>query len=112
MIIFQPGDVFAGRYRLEERIGQGGMGTVWRATQLALSPGCPAKPILPPAPAAVPYRRMFIDEAQLSARLVHPNIVPVVDYGEEGELLWLVQQFIRGQDLGKVLARIGSGLPP
>src|SRR5215510_14523385 len=112
MIIFQPGDVFAGRYRLEERIGQGGMGTVWRATQLALSREVAIKLILPTATDDVRYRRMFIDEAQLSARLVHPNIVPVVDYGEEGELLWLVQQFIRGQDLGKVLARIGSGLPP
>jgi serine/threonine-protein kinase len=111
MIIFQPGDVFAGRYRLEERIGQGGMGTVWRATQLALSREVAIKLILPTATDDARYRRMFMDEAQLSARLVHPNIVPVVDYGEDGELLWLVQQFIRGQDLGRVLQRIGRGLP-
>jgi len=111
MIIFQPGDVFAGRYRLEERIGQGGMGTVWRATQLALNREVAVKLILPTATDDARYRRMFMDEAQLSARLVHPNIVPVVDYGEEGELLWLVQQFIRGSDLGKIIARVGGGMP-
>ena len=111
MIIFQPGDVFAGRYRLEERIGQGGMGTVWRATQLALNREVAVKLILPTATDDARFRRMFMGEAQLSARLVHPNIVPVVDYGEDGELLWLVQQFIRGSDLGKVIARVGGGMP-
>src|SRR5262249_38157170 len=111
MIIFQQGDVFAGRYRLEERIGQGGMGTVWRATQLALAREVALKLILPTATDDLHYRQMFMAEAHVSGRLVHPNIVPVVDYGEEGEILWLVHQSTRATDLARVLARTPHGLP-
>lgn len=111
MIIFQAGDVFAGRYRLEERIGQGGMGAVWRATQLTLNRQVALKLILATANDDEKYRQMFQAEARLSAPLVHPNIVAVLDHGQEGEILWLVQQYIRGEDLGRLLAAAPRGFP-
>ncbi len=112
MIVFQRGDLFAGRFRLEERIGQGGMGQVWRATQLGLQREVALKLILPAAGDDPRYRELFLREARLSARLTHPNIVPVVDSGEhEGGILWLVQIFVPGQDLGRLVARARSGLP-
>jgi eukaryotic-like serine/threonine-protein kinase len=112
MIIFQRGDIFAGRFRLDERIGQGGMGQVWRATQLGLRREVALKLILPNVRDDNRFREMFLVEAQVSARLAHPNIVPVVDFGEaEGELLWLVQIFVQGMDLGKVIERAQRGLP-
>jgi eukaryotic-like serine/threonine-protein kinase len=112
VIVFQAGDVFAGRFRLEERIGQGGMGQVWRATQLGLNREVALKLILPSAHDDDRFREMFLLEARISARLSHPNIVPVVDFGEhEGGILWLVQIFVQGQDLGRVLEAAGGGLP-
>jgi eukaryotic-like serine/threonine-protein kinase len=111
VIIFQAGDVFAGRFRLEERIGQGGMGQVWRATQLGLGREVALKLVHPHVDDDARYRQMFLLEAQVSARLAHPNIVPVVDFGEhEGGILWLVQIFIRGSDLGGLLHRSPGGL--
>ena len=69
MIIFQAGDVFAGRFRLDKRIGQGGMGQVWRATQLGLQREVALKLILPAVLDDVRFREMFLLEAQVSARL-------------------------------------------
>lgn len=109
MIIFQAGDVFAGRFRLEQRIGQGGMGQVWRATQIGLNREVALKLILPNVVDEAHFRSLFISEAQLSAKLGHANIVPVVDFGESDGVLWLVQLFVRGQDLGALLERSGGG---
>src|SRR5262249_53881588 len=112
MIIFEAGDTFAGRFRLEERVGQGGMGQVWRATQLGLNREGALKIILPHVDDDDRYRAMFLQEAQLSGKLNHPNIVSVVDFGEhEGGVLWLVQRFVRGMDLGQLVSRTPKGLP-
>ena len=57
MIILEAGDVFAGRFRLEEKIGQGGMGQVWRATQLGLNRQVAVKIILPNVHGDLRFRR-------------------------------------------------------
>lgn len=111
MIVFEAGDVVARRYRLVEQIGQGGMGAVWRAMQLALHREVALKLIIATSSDDERYRTMFEAEARLSAFLTHPNIVPVLDHGQEGDILWLVQQYVRGADLGRLLAASPQGFP-
>src|SRR5262245_46896134 len=73
--------VLADKYRLEERIAAGGMGQVFRATQLNLQRAVAVK-LMSPALAGDPtFARKFCFEAAMLAQLVHPNIVTVHDYG-------------------------------
>ena len=76
------GDLIAGRYRLLERLGHGGMSVVWRADDEVLGREVAVK-VLSSALASDPELRSRIrDEARTAARLRHPAIVSVYDYGE------------------------------
>src|SRR3954466_8564794 len=78
-----PGSsLLAGRYRLVERLGAGGMSVVWRGFDEVLGRQVAVK-VLPPSSSADPaFRRRLRAEAQAAARLSHPNITNVYDYGE------------------------------
>jgi eukaryotic-like serine/threonine-protein kinase len=101
-----------GRYRLVERIGRGGMGEVWRATDLRLERSVAVKLLPAQADADPKLVARFRREAQLAAGLQHPGITVVHDIDEHppGQLLYLVMELLDGDDLGKVLVRHPGGL--
>jgi serine/threonine protein kinase len=108
--VLKAGSVVAGRYRLEQKLGQGGMGVVWRATQLALGRPVALKFILIGNDDAR-FREMFAQEAQIASQLNHQNIVPVVEFGEESDIPFLVTVYVMGTDLGRLLLKAPNGLP-
>ncbi|MQY06433.1 serine/threonine-protein kinase [Actinomadura macrotermitis] len=105
------GRMLGGRYRLETRIGRGGMGEVWRAADLRLDRPVAVK-VLPIAADADPGQlTRFQREAQLAASLQHPGITVVHDIDEDDALLYLVMELLDGRDLAKVLAEHPEGMP-
>ncbi|MCB0182077.1 MAG: serine/threonine protein kinase, partial [Anaerolineae bacterium] len=83
-----------GKYEIIEQIGQGGMATVFKARQLGLERWVAVK-VLPPQYAADPdFSRYFLREAQAIAQLEHPHILPVYDFGQQGEYTFLVMRYI------------------
>lgn len=93
----RPGTVFAG-YLIERVLGGGGMGTVYLARHPRL-PRHDAIKVLSAEHSADPgYQARFIREAELTARLNHPNIVAVHDRGVENGRLWIAMQYIAGTD--------------
>lgn len=99
--------VIAG-YRIEQEIGRGGMGVVYRASQLHLERPVALKLIRPEFAQSPLYRARFERESRLAAAVSHPNVIPVIDAGEDAGLLYLAMQFIDGIDLASVLK--GTGL--
>jgi serine/threonine protein kinase len=111
------GRVLAGRYRIEEVIGRGGMGAVYRAADERLGREVAVKVITlatsPDAEARERLRARFLREARAAAALPHhPNVVPVYDYGTDAALGldFLVMELLRGEDLASYFARAGA--PP
>ncbi|KAA0912388.1 serine/threonine-protein kinase, partial [Streptomyces apricus] len=107
--------VIDGRFRLEARLGGGGMGTVWRATDLALHRSVAVKEVRPPDvdlaeydPAAARLlRERVLREARALARIDHPNVVTIhhiVD-GGEGTYPWIVMELVGGGSLADLLER-------
>ena len=93
-------DEIAG-FRLEEVIGSGGMGIVYRAEQPGLDRKVAVK-VIAPAHAADPrYRERFAREARLAAAIDHPNIVPIYMTGDDGGQLYLVMRYIEGVNLSQ-----------
>jgi predicted ATPase/serine/threonine protein kinase len=94
------GFVLDGQYRLDEEIGAGGMGRVYRATQLALDRNVAVKIIAPRAKAKLKAVHRFEREARTVARLRHPHIVTIFDSGSEPELgAYLVMELLEGRSL-------------
>ncbi len=101
------GSVFNNRYRLGEKIGAGGMSDVYLADDLTLSRPVAVK-ILHPEYARDPaYIQRFRYEAQSAANLNHPNIVSVYDWGNEGEVYYIVMEYVEGHDLKELLRERG-----
>ena len=102
------GVVLGGRYRLEERIGQGATGVVWRATQVGLDREVAVKVLRSHLAADPGARGRFEREARVASRLDHPSAVRVHDFGEEGERVYLVMELAGGETLRRAFA--GSAL--
>ncbi len=95
-------------YRIESRIGRGGMSTVYLAEQVRLHRKVALK-ILDPELAADPeFRDRFERESELAASLEHPSIVPVYDAGQSGGVAWIAMRYVEGQDLGTLLETEGA----
>ncbi|WP_330298379.1 protein kinase domain-containing protein [Streptomyces sp. NBC_00503] len=103
------GDQLAGRYRLDQRLGQGGMGEVWRAHDTALDRAVAVKVLLEAATNDEVVAR-FRREATIGARLQHPGITVVHDVGQEEGRLFIVMELLPGEDLRSALAREPGGL--
>ncbi|MDX2389818.1 serine/threonine-protein kinase [Streptomyces sp. DK15] len=104
------GDELAGRYRLDERLGRGGMGEVWRGHDLSLDRSVAVKVLLEAATGDEVASR-FRREATIGARLQHPGITVVHDVGRQDGRLFIVMELLSGEDLATVLARSPGGLP-
>ena len=92
-----------GGYLLEEEIGRGSMGMVYRGRQIALGREVAIK-VLPRALARdASYVARFIREAQIIAGLNHPNIVQIFDAGQQGGFLYFVMEFVQGPTIGSLL---------
>ncbi len=104
---FPPGTLLAQRYRIAGRLGKGGMGDVYKATDLLLGQTVAMK-FLPVALAADEgMLERFRNEVRLSRQVSHPNVCRVYDIGEVDGLLFLTMEFIDGEDLASLLRRIG-----
>jgi ABC-type branched-subunit amino acid transport system substrate-binding protein/DNA-binding beta-propeller fold protein YncE len=109
-VILGTGSTFAG-YRVEELIGRGGMGIVYRATDLSLQRPVALKLIAPELADDERFRRRFLKEPRLAASLDHPNVVPIYDAGEHDGRLYLAMRYVQGDDLKTVLRRERALMP-
>src|SRR5919112_4329282 len=96
------GSVVAG-YRIESRIGRGGMGVVYLAEHQTLRRQAALKIIVPELTTNPDFRERFLREARVAAGLSHPNVVTVYDAGELEGLLYIAMQYVPGHDLSEVL---------
>src|SRR5215475_8677243 len=110
-----PGCVVAGRYQLLDRIGQGSMGTVWRARDLVLTRDVAIKEVGLPGVMSdrdlAVLRGRTLREARVSARLTHPGVITIYDVIESAGIPWIVMELIAARSLEQILARDGP-LPP
>lgn len=93
-----------GRFVLTRLLGAGGFGGVFEAHDQVLERSVAVK-ILTPELSGEAHRQRFRREAKLLARLRHPNIVDIIDFGEEDGLLFLVMGLVRGEPLSKYMVR-------
>ncbi|GID33479.1 serine/threonine-protein kinase [Paractinoplanes brasiliensis] len=107
------GELIAGRYRLREELGRGGMSVVWRADDDVLGREVAVKVLSPVLADDPQQRRLIRDEARAAARLRHTNVVAVYDYGdftEQGRTLsYVVMELADGRTLAQMLS--GGRLP-
>jgi Protein kinase domain len=105
------GTVIAG-FRLEEMIGEGGMGVVWKTRQLDLDRVVALKLIQPDKSGDAEFLERFQRESRLAASIDHPNVVPVFGAGEEDGVWYIAMRYVDGTDLGEYLRSRNSPLPP
>ncbi|MFJ7019810.1 serine/threonine-protein kinase [Streptomyces sp. NPDC101117] len=99
--------LIAGRYRLIESIGRGGMGEVWRAYDETLDRQVAVKLLLPQDSDPTAASRFRL-EARTASRIGHPNVVGVRDFGEHDNQLYLVMELVEGDSLARVLTQSGA----
>jgi serine/threonine protein kinase len=100
------GSSFADRYVIEECVGEGGMGRVYRARHQRMSRLFAVKVLFGDHAADTKMRQRLAREAEAASRLSHPNVISVVDFGEtEAGLLYLVMDYIDGPTLAQVVER-------
>ena len=96
-----------GPYELWDQIGTGGMAVVYRGAHRGLGQPCAIKVLNPALADDTGLVERFKSEAKIAARLRHPNIVPVLDVGEEGGLHYLVMAYVEGVPLSRLLRQEG-----
>ena len=100
------GQVVAKKYRVEEMIGEGGMGKVYRATQLVLDKPVVLKVLRQSLLSDQRTVQRFQREAKAASRLNHPNSISVLDFGQvENGALFIAMEFIAGKDLHQILSK-------
>ena len=97
-----PGSLLAG-FRVEALVGRGGMGIVYRATQLSLSRQVALKLVNPTFALDERFRERFLREAQLAASIDHPHVLPVYEAGEVEGTLFLAMRLVEGASLAELL---------
>ncbi|MFG1944919.1 serine/threonine protein kinase [Nonomuraea sp. NPDC048826] len=105
------GTTLAGRYRLDTRIGAGGMGEVWRGEDTVLARTVAVKVLLPGRMQDPGFLARFQGEARAMATINHPGVVDVYDYGVSGDTVYLVMKFVDGEPLDRLLTRLGRIAP-
>jgi len=104
---FLPGTLLGGRYRIIGLLGRGGMGEVYRATDLALGQSVALKFL--PAEAAQDQRLLerFHGEVRIARQVSHPNVCRVYDIGQAEGMPFISMEYVDGEDLASLLLRIG-----
>ena len=97
--------LLSNRYRLEERLGSGGMAEVIRATDLTLERTVAIKILRKDYSQSPEFRTRFHQEAKAAANLSHPNIVTVHDFGFSANQLFIVMEYVPGEDLKTLLKK-------
>ncbi|MFI5183648.1 MAG: serine/threonine protein kinase, partial [Vicinamibacteria bacterium] len=104
-----------GRYQVQESIGYGAMGAVYKAFDPLIKRTLAIKTIRLDIPRQSPQYKSFIErfyhEARISGTLSHPNIVTLFDIGEEGGIPYLAMEFVEGETIASLLER-GVRFPP
>jgi len=108
----EPGRVLGKRFRIEQRVGEGGMGTVFRATDLKTGQAVALKTLLPEAAKDPALRRRFEREAKILQKVEHPNFVRFLAYGSgSGDPAYVVMELLRGDALSKLLTKESRFVP-
>jgi serine/threonine protein kinase len=109
MATMQTGRV-VGRYRLLVPVGAGGMAQVWAAKpeSAGLARTVAIKLVLPDYAADSEYERMFVDEAMVASAIRHPNVCETLELGRDGDLLFMVLEWIAGESLSGLLQQKGA----
>ncbi|HVY37133.1 MAG TPA: protein kinase, partial [Polyangia bacterium] len=106
-VVFQSGTRF-GAYEIGARLGAGATGDVYEGVRITDGRRVAIKVLSADLAAKPTARARFLNEAKLAARLRHPNIVEIVDAGEEGDRAYLVMELLEGEDLAARLQRSGA----
>ncbi len=101
------GDVIAGRYRIVSLLGQGGMGSVYRADDLTLDQPVAIKFLDPRFAERRDWIARFRNEVRLARVVTHPNVCRVFDIGEADGRVFLSMEYVDGEDLASLLQRVG-----
>ncbi|MGW1769391.1 protein kinase domain-containing protein [Streptomyces sp. NPDC002073] len=109
-MLVEAGQRLAGRYKVIERLGRGGMGEVWKALDEHLQRPVAVKVLRDGVESDQAVAR-FRREATIGARLRHPGITTVYDVGRDADRLFLVMELLEGRDLAALLADAPDGLP-
>lgn len=107
----ETGEIVASRYRLERRIGKGGMGTIWVAQHLELEAPVAMKFIDATMTDNELWLTRFDREAKAAAALRSPHVVQVLDYGTDRGQRFLVMELLEGEDLSRRLHKVGRFTP-
>jgi serine/threonine protein kinase len=108
----REGEVLVGKYKLLARLGAGGMGEVYRAENTLIGRTVAIKLLLREHGKAKELAERFLREARAAVIVRHPNVVDVLDIGEDPNAgPFIVQEFLEGEDLDEYLERIGGRLP-
>ncbi|MBQ9943461.1 MAG: Stk1 family PASTA domain-containing Ser/Thr kinase [Clostridia bacterium] len=105
------GKIFDSRYELVEFIGKGGMALVYRAIDQRTGHNVAVKILRPEYAQDEEFLERFDREAQTASKMSHHNIVNLLDIGQEGELRYLVMEYVNGRTLKEVIQQKGA-LPP
>ena len=98
-----------GHYRIVEKLGEGGMGVVYKAQDLHLDRLVALK-VLPPDKLADPERRRrFMQEAKAASALNHPHIITIYDIASDGGVDFIAMEYVAGKTLDQVIPRQGCG---
>src|SRR6185437_16369487 len=106
-----PGSRIAG-YLIEEQIGAGGMGRVFRARDEVLGRLAAVKVVAPSAGGGEEFRTRFLRESRMAAAVDSPHIIPVYGAGEAEGLLYIATRFVPGGDLERLRRRSGGTMAP
>jgi serine/threonine protein kinase len=111
VIELRPGQVFAG-YRIDELAGHGGMGVVYRATQLLLDRTVALKLIVPALVDDPTFHERFQREWRLLDLIDHPHVIPAYEAGEVDGRLFVSMRWVQGPNLGEMLVPTAGLEPP